>query len=162
VQAVKALAFGLPGIVDKDVDCTAAPRCLFEGRANVLLSRDIAADDPAIGWLIERREGGLQGIVIPAHERNARAKASQPLRNGQANAARAARYERVPPFQWHGVVHFPAGCAYAAALSKLVSSCRFAGKYCLGHVIPLTPMRADSRSVQAASAKCGRASAHRS
>src|SRR5260221_8480221 len=50
----------------------------------------------------------------------------------------------------------------AAARSKLVSNWRLPGWYCGGQSTSWAPRRAASRSVQAASARCGRASAHRS
>jgi hypothetical protein len=52
--------------------------------------------------------------------------------------------------------------AGAAARARLVSYWLLAVRYCLGQATPVTPILAASCSVHAGSARCGRASAHRS
>src|SRR5690606_21745021 len=143
----------LPRVVDQDIDRAEAILRLLKHAPYISLLRNIAA---GIGDLPAIRELGhclLQGLNASAHQRYAGPHVHQSLGNGIPDSARAARHQCMFAFKVLALRHFPIGCAYAAARSKLVSNWRLAGKYCLGQLTSVAPMRADSRNVQAASAR---------
>src|SRR5262249_22249698 len=106
----------------------------------------------------QRRRHILKRRAPPSREAHPRAGKCQGTRDGRANPATRAGDQRMMPPKRTGAHR----TTVAAARAKLASYCAFADAYCFGHWTALKPTLAASCSVQAGSARCGRAIAHRS
>src|SRR5215472_16945416 len=154
----------LPGIVYQDVNGPEARPCRCQRGSQ---SRGIANIGLDVGCLVISPGHGIvfpDGVAAAEHG-DARSMSEQRACDSGANTARPARNHRVLAGQIF-CVHFHQGCAYTCNMSwaraRFLSSCSFPARYCLGHVMSGNPCLAASCTVQAGSARCGRATAHRS